>query len=86
VYKAAEDTPNGSSLESGPGILVRCSSAALLSDTKSPVTGVGGISPSPTGYIPCRREWYIRFHQRPAGIVPYFLTHESHFFPPKNVT
>jgi hypothetical protein len=68
VYQATEDTPNRSSLESGPGILVRCSSAALLSCPKSLVTGVGGIVPSPTGSIPCR-EWYIRFHPRPTGIV-----------------
>ena len=71
MYQAAEDTTNGSSLESSPGTLVRCSSAALLSRPKSPATGAGGIVPSPTGSIPYRREWYIRVLPRPAGIVSF---------------
>ena len=71
MYQDDEDKPKGSSLESGASILVRCSSAALLSRTNSLVTGVGGIVPSPAGSIPCRREWYIRFHPRPAGIASF---------------
>jgi hypothetical protein len=45
LYQAAEDKPNGSSLESGPGTLVRYSSAAQLASPASPATGVGGIGP-----------------------------------------
>lgn len=64
MYQAAEDIPNGSSLESGPGTLVRCSSAALLSRPKSPATGADGIVPLRVPYHIVESGTSVFFHDQ----------------------